>query len=236
MMREESPGAGNSARLDRGSKRVLLIRGSRRSALLACAILVGGSVSAYLAREPILRAIGHQLVHADPAQPSDAILVLAGGVFDRELEAADLYLRGLAPLVLMTREPEPRVLATLRARGVHLENSLALRRRVLHELGVPADRIHILDGVVTSTHDEAEAARDWAARSGATSLIVVTSSFHTARTRFVLRAVFEDAGVVLRVVPASASDFDPDTWWTRRTSMRDGLIEWQKMIFYRIWY
>lgn len=213
------------------------MRAWRRSFLFVFAILICGTAAAYFAREPILRAIGHQLVHADPVEPSDAVLALAGGVFDRELEAADLYLRGMAPLVLMTREPEPGVFAALRDRGVDVENSLDLRRRVMVELGVPADRIHVLDGIVYSTRGEAEAALGWAAAHGATSLLIVTSSFHTARTRYVFRAVFdEDTGVTLRFVPASASDFDPETWWTRRNTLREGLIEWQKLIFYRLWY
>lgn len=205
-------------------------------ALVLVILTTGIAGATWLARVPILRAIGHQLVHADPVAPSDAILVLSGGRFDRELEAADLYSRGLAPIVVMTREPEAGVLEVLRARGVRVESSLELRQRVLEELGVPAASIDVLDGLVRSTQDEAEAARRWAASRGASSLLVVSSSFHTARARRVFLKVFRDTGVAVRFVPAASSDFDPETWWTDRVTLRDGLFEWQKVLFYRVWH
>lgn len=208
----------------------------RRLLLLVICAIGAGAVGVYVARAPILRAIGHQLVHADPVAPSDAILVLSGGRFDRELEAADLFAGGLAPRVLMTREPEAEVFDVLRARGVRVEPSFELRRRVLNELGVTDAAIDVLDGLVRSTRDEALAARGWAGDHGASSLLVVTSSFHTARARRVFVRAFEGSGVTLRFVPASASDFDPDTWWMDRVTLRDGLIEWQKALFYRLWY
>jgi uncharacterized SAM-binding protein YcdF (DUF218 family) len=136
----------------------------------------------------------------------------------------------------MTREAEAPVIGTLRARGVAVEPVLDLRRRVLTELGVPPDRITVLDDIVSSTHDEAEGARRWMAGAGATRLIVVTSSFHTARTRYIFRTVLRDTGIRLQLVPASASNFDPDAWWTSRVTLREGLFEWQKMVFYRLWY
>jgi uncharacterized SAM-binding protein YcdF (DUF218 family) len=215
--------------------RVLNSAWCRRTLALAvgCALAVAG---AYAAREPLLRALGHQLVHADVPVPSDAIVMLSGGYFDRELEAADLYLRGLAPLVVMTRQAETPVVEALRARGVRIEPGFDVGRRVLIELGVPPGSIDVLDGLMASTHQEAEALREWAAHRGVRSLIVVTSSFHTARARYVFRLVFGDAPVRLQFVPASASGFEPDTWWMDRVTLRQGLIEWQKMLFYRAWY
>jgi uncharacterized SAM-binding protein YcdF (DUF218 family) len=211
-------------------------RPTRRLLLLVACALVASAAVIYVVRAPVLRAIGHQLVHADPVAPSDAILVLSGGVFERELEAAELFLQGVAPLVIMTREPEVPVFQALRARGVRMEPNFELRRRVLEELGVPPSRVTTLEGVVRSTQDEAEAARNWARAHGATSLLVVTSSFHTARARRTFLRVFRESGIMIRFVPASASGFDPDTWWQDRVTLREGLFEWQKALFYRVWY
>lgn len=207
----------------------------RRAGVLA-GVLVVLAAGLWTVRAPILRAIGHQLVHSDPVEPGDAIVVLAGGQLDRELEAADLFARGLAPVVVLTREPEARMLGVLRNRGVHLDDSLEVRTRVLVSLGVPPPSVVILDGVVQSTHDEAVLARAWASRRSASRLIVVTSSFHTARARREFLRVFQDSGVRVSMVAASASDFDPDTWWTDRTNLRQGLFEWQKTVFYWVWY
>ena len=175
-------------------------------------------------------------MHHDPLESSDAILVLAGGVFDRELEAADLFNRGLASQVLLTAEPDPAVFAELRNRGVRVETSLELRQRVLNQLGVPRERVHVLPGIVAATVHEAEAAARWSDQNQARSLIVVTSTFHTARARHVFRQVFADRPVTLRFAPASKSDFQPDTWWRQRNTLRDGLFELQKTLFYRLRY
>src|SRR6266566_2200508 len=66
-----------------------------------------------------LLGAGRLLVVADPLPPrADAIVILAGSVPDRTLEAADLYRAGLAPRVVVTRERLPRGQAAMRARGV----------------------------------------------------------------------------------------------------------------------
>src|SRR5207245_31788 len=71
-----------------------------------------------------LLGAGRLLVAADPLPPrADAIVILAGSVPDRTLEAADLYRAGLAPRVVVTRERLPRGQAALRARGVRLPES-----------------------------------------------------------------------------------------------------------------
>jgi uncharacterized SAM-binding protein YcdF (DUF218 family) len=209
----------------------------RRQRVLAAILMVATAGGfAYAAHVPILTWLGHQLVHEDDLEPSDALLVLAGGVFDRELEAADLYTAGLAPRVLMTAEPDPDVFTELRRRHVRVESSIERRRRILIELGVPEGRITVLPGLVAATVHEAEAARQWADQAQPRSLIVVTSSFHTARSRFIFNDVFAGRPVTLRFAAARASDFQPDTWWQRRNTLRDGIFELQRTLFYRLRY
>lgn len=207
----------------------------RRLGLLA-GVLVVLAAAAYAFHVPLLTWVGRQLVHQDVAVPSDAILVLAGGVFDRELEAARLFAEGMAPTVLMTAEADPDVFTELRARSVRVESSLELRKRVLIELGVPPERVLVLPGLVSATVHEAQAARRWADRTRAGSLLVVSSSFHTARARYVFRRVFEGAAVTLRFVPAGKSDFQPDSWWKRRHTLRDGVFELQRTLYYFVRY
>jgi uncharacterized SAM-binding protein YcdF (DUF218 family) len=207
----------------------------RRLLLMAASLVLVG-LSLYVARVPLLTWIGGLLVHQDALEPSNAILVLAGGVFDRELEAAELYRAGLAPMVLMTREPDPDVLTLLRERHVRVESSLDLRMRVLTELGVPPAHITVLPGTVLATVHEAQAARRWAEQARPRSLIVVTSSFHTARSRFIFLDQFDGLDVTLRFAAARMSDFQPQTWWQRRNTLRDGVFELQRTLFYRLRY
>jgi uncharacterized SAM-binding protein YcdF (DUF218 family) len=200
---------------------------------IALVLLLGG----YAARTPILRWIGAQLVHADSLAASDAIAVLAGGTPGREIEAADLYVAGYAPEIVLTTEPESTSLELLRKRGIKVPTALEQRLWYLTQLGVPAERVTVLDEErVTSTNQEAYLLVRWAERRRARSLIVVTSRFHSARARYTLGRAFASSPVVVRVRPASADDFDPETWWRDRATLRTGIFEWQRLILYRLRY
>jgi hypothetical protein len=72
---------------------------SRRTLLVAVALAVGVVV---LATVLGLRVTGRYLLVADPVEASDAILVMDGPPPARDVEAAMLYRRALAPLVVLS--------------------------------------------------------------------------------------------------------------------------------------
>ena len=199
-----------------------------------CVLTAGLGALGVWQRASVLTWIGGQLVHSDPLQRADAILVLAGGAPERELEAADLYHAGFAPRILLTRDSEHPGVALLKARGISTPSDLEERLRYFRELGVPAASIVVLDGLAESTAHEAVLVRDWVRSQPLTSLIVVTSAFHTGRARLAFLREFGGSGVTLMFRPASADEFRPDTWWKSRVTLRNGLIEWQKQVLYRL--
>ena len=211
-------------------RRVLAVMG------LALAVVLALGGATYLLRAPILTWIGAQLVYTDPMSPADAIVVLAGGSPERELAAVDLYAAGFARRIVLTREPEPPALEILQQRGVRLPRNIDERQRYLRELGVATEHITVLDRMIQSTIDETDVVSRWAGGAGATRLILVTSPFHTSRARFIFERAFAGTGIRLLYHAAAADEFRPETWWQNRVSLRNGLIEWQKAIFYRVWY
>lgn len=70
---------------------------------LAVALVTGIVALARIA----LPAVGLFLLVADPLEPSDAIFLLEGGTPARELEAAALYRRGYAPVVVVVQGRDP---------------------------------------------------------------------------------------------------------------------------------
>ncbi|HEV7733105.1 MAG TPA: YdcF family protein [Candidatus Binatia bacterium] len=172
---------------------------------------------------------GRVLVVADPLPPhADAIVVMAGSVSDRVLEAARLYRLGLAPLVVITHERLPRGGATLRARGVHLPESHELARRGLRDLGVPDDAIRDLPRRARSTRSEARVLARWACKDHVKSLIVVTSPSHTLRARLLLRqALVPSVDVTVR--PAPAAMYRGGRWWRDRRVAKEVLSEYEKL-------
>ncbi len=191
---------------------------------------------AYLARARVLTWVGSQLVHADPLEPADALVVLGGGVSDRVIEAADLYLADYAPLVVLTRPPEPSGLSVLKRRGVKVESTIERQLRYFRELGVPESGVTVLSETVISTDQEASLVARWAQKRDLQSLIIVTSRFHTGRSHFIFDRMFRDTGITIRIHPSRFKRFDPESWWQSRQRLREGLFEFQKLIFYRLRY
>jgi uncharacterized SAM-binding protein YcdF (DUF218 family) len=73
-----------------------------RRALVSVALIVVVGLATPL----LLPALGRFLVTEDPAEHADAIVVLAGSYPDRVLEGVELYRQGLAPRIILCREPE----------------------------------------------------------------------------------------------------------------------------------
>ena len=202
-------------------------------AVTLAAVAVLGFV-VYQLRVPLLTQVGGLLYHEDPLAPADAIAVLGGGRLDRVVEAADLFAAGYAPIVLLTRMPEVPIIAELQARGLDVSTELELRLGYLEALGVPRDATTVLQRVVESTQAEAELIAEWAESRQFGRIIVVTTGFHTSRTRFVFDRTLRGRPTEILVRPSSTSGIGPTTWWHTRSHRRDGLIELQKYAYYRV--
>jgi uncharacterized SAM-binding protein YcdF (DUF218 family) len=195
-------------------------------ALLAAALMT------WALSPTLLTAAGSQLIHSDPLQRADVIVVLAPFV-DRVMEAADLYRQGYAPLVIVTRASRDIGEQELIDRGV-IKSAENQRRDALIALGVPAASIVILDGLADSTADEALKFAEWASRRPIRRAIVVTSPPHTARSRLAFMRAVENLAIEVLMRPSTRNRFRSDTWWRGRDTLRDGVLELQKLVYYRL--
>jgi uncharacterized SAM-binding protein YcdF (DUF218 family) len=203
-------------------------------ALVATCVLLG---SLYIARSPVLSWLGSLMVAADPIQTADAIVILDGSYFgEREIVATDLYKDGYASRIIVTLGYEPQSSEILRQRSVRPASPKEFKLLLLRELGVPDDAIVVLEEGVESTFDEANLVADWVDGANIGSLILVTTRFHSARALYIFQRVFGDRNVRLTMYPTSVDYFNPDTWWQNRTTLRIGLFELQKLLFYRLIY
>jgi uncharacterized SAM-binding protein YcdF (DUF218 family) len=172
---------------------------------------------------------GRFLVVADPLPRSaDAIVVLAGSIPDRVLEAADLYRAGVAPRVVVTREQLRRAEAVLHARGVILAESDQETLAALHRLGVPEGATRRLVRRNTSTESEAATIARWACRHRLRRLVAVTSRAHTRRARLILARALGPR-VALAVRPSRYDRFRAGRWWRNRRDAKTVLDEYEKL-------
>jgi len=188
-----------------------LERGGILSSLIALLFLVLLCGALYLARRPLLRFAGESWIVDESLDHADAIIVLSDDNFyaDRVTRAAELMREGKAPLVV--------------ASGRRLRPYAGIAELMQHDLierGVAKEKIISFPQDADNTRDEAEALKDLVLEKKWTSVLIVTSNYHTRRARYIFRHVFPQ-GVALAVVSARDGDFDPQQWWEKRKSFKE---------------
>lgn len=161
---------------------------------------------------------GEFLVRVDTPVKSDGIIVLAGDGYGNRIRAgAELAKQGYAPIVLAS--------GAAWIYGV-CECDLAIEYAVKH--GYPRALFEPLRNEATSTDAEARTIFTEAQRRGWKSILIVTSDYHTRRTRMILNRL-KPEGLRLSVYAAPDRFFRPHEWWWHRESRKTFLTEWAKL-------
>jgi uncharacterized SAM-binding protein YcdF (DUF218 family) len=92
----------------------------------------------------------------------------------------------------------------------------------------------VLPHPVDNTADEAAQTRPVALQRGWTSLIVVTSKYHTRRTGYAFEREFAGTSVRIQVKGSRHDRVSPDGWWRSRSDLRYVVSELQKLVAYRL--
>ncbi len=185
-------------------------RGGLIGRLAGLVFLALVALGLFVFRGPILRAAGNWLVVSDPLEPSNAIIMLSGDDIqgDRAARAAQLYKAGWAPVIV--------------ASGAEIRSYLSEADIEMHDLqldGVPRSAILPFRQHATYTLQEAKDLLSLCQAEHWKRVIVVTSNFHTRRSRYIFRHVFPRS-ITVRVTPAPDVRFDPDDWWESRHGMK----------------
>ncbi|HVT29989.1 MAG TPA: YdcF family protein [Lacipirellulaceae bacterium] len=179
----------------------------------------------------MLRNAASLWIVSDPVTRADAIVVLGGNFHFRPLVAADLYRRGLAGKILVSRTPE-----AYQDREDRIPADAELNRAALLKLGIPPAAIEEFGNASTSTRDEAAALKGWSERSGAKSVIVPTEIFSARRVRWIFRRELSGTGVTIAVPSFEPPEYTAKEWWRSErgvTAFRDELF---KYLYYRLRY
>lgn len=170
---------------------------------------------------------------------ADALLILSGSADheQRAAEGAAEYLRGAAPIILITDDAQ---------RGgwddMEKGNPLFVERirRKLVARGVPAEAIVQLPGTVSGTIDEAEALAKAAEERGLKRVVLVTSEFHSRRALWTFEriAAARAEGLEVGVFIAEPDHRYPNrwTWWLSPRGVRTVAGEYVKFAAYWLFY
>jgi uncharacterized SAM-binding protein YcdF (DUF218 family) len=195
--------------------------------LLVPAAFVVLLIVVYLLRAPILTGLAKALVVSDPLQHADIIYVMGGDASSRPLYAAELYKRGLAPRVVI-----PRTEVTPAEKLGAMPNESDAAVHVMVTRGVPPEAITELSppGGSTSTVDDARLLAEYAQQQHIQRAIVVTSAFHSRRTRWVIRHQRPPVPFRIMMAPVEDFGFDETNWWKAERGMLNYIQEYIKFV------
>ena len=187
-------------------------------------------------RVPILMKLGQYLIVEQKAKRADLIVCLAGGDVERPLATVDAYEQGLAPYVFRAREEKPDGLDYLKKKVKDYPTGFDLFELVMRGFDIPDKVILASDKSVDSTMDEARLVRKVVLDRGFKSVIIITSRIHSRRAWLIFKKVFQDDKVEIISLPSRYQLFNPKDWWKKRKYVREVIIEYEKLIYYRFAY
>ena len=177
------------------------------------------------------------LIKETPLLHSDVIVVLGGSASYRERarEAAQLFMQGRSERIVITNDNLQGSWSSEQQRNPFFyERS----RDELIGAGVARERIDVLMTPVSSTHEEALLLKQYAAGRNISSILIVTSPYHTRRAQLAFSRVFRNSPVQIGVVSAKSGMESPSplTWWLTSRGWKSVPLEYAKMVYYFVKY
>jgi len=157
------------------------------------------------------RLLGRWLVVETPLREVDLVVTL-GGDRGRQAMAVKLLQQGLARQVLFT--------------GADVQP---------HDyqcLGVPTGQVMALPVLASTTYEEAIAMRQIVQAHSISSVLIVTSSYHTRRVYWTFERVFRGTGVELLIASVPPRGFTMEAWWKSYMGRKSVLIEYMGLAYY----
>lgn len=181
--------------------------------------------------------LARSLVVRVPVSKADAIVVMSGSATFRERarHAAALFNEGRAPRIVLTNDYLKSSWSQEEQRNpYYYERS----RDELRRAGVPDDKIAVIMVPITGTYDEVVLLKQYSDANHLSSLLVVTSAYHSRRVLWTFRHVFQGTGKLIGIDPAEPGVETPAvaTWWLHRLGWEMVPKEYVKLLGYWIRY
>jgi hypothetical protein len=196
-------------------------------ALIVLACVIASVVPTIRMR--FLRAAGWALVvHRQPVQSADIIVIAIDTDGAGTLEAADLIHGGISTRVAIFTDPPDEMDREFIRRGIPYEDAAAVSARQLRSLGV--QNIEQIPRSVAGSEEEGDMLPVWCDQHHFRSVVVVTTPDHSRRLHRILARSMQGHQTSVTVQPTRYSTFDPDHWWETRGGTRTEIIELEKLL------
>ena len=179
------------------------------------------------------------LIVEQPLDRADAIVVLSGSetYIERVEEAASLYKAGVSSKILLTNDGRRGGWDESEKRNPYF---FERARWELIRSGVPKTAIEVLMSPGDGTFGEAHTVIDNAVRSNQTSILIVTSPYHTRRALWTYQKIDSTINRHLALGMKSASNGHQSPkwydWWLYSTGWKTIASEYAKLAYYNMRY
>lgn len=165
--------------------------------------------------------VGSALKTTVPIDNPSLLIVVSGDKGNRIKTAANLYHNGYGKIIFIS------------GNVIYQNHSITtLMKEHAISLGVPSEHIIATDNA-TSTWVNAQQARAYYDSSPFNNAILVTSHFHTYRTLWTFKKIFQDTPVQFGIIGAE-DDIDYQNWWKNHEHTQKILTEWCSVIVYHL--
>lgn len=179
----------------------------------------------------IVPKFGQWLVVEDELQESDIIVVLMGSVYDRILEAVDLYDEGYSDRIVLINSYIAAKDIIIN-RGIKVYGNTLISKMTATDLGIPEEDVLILEGNSRSTQDEALTIKEYIRNNREIeSIILVTSKYHSGRAKKIFKKALSVLDREIDIY-SSPSKYDPSNvnqWWRNREDFQWVVFEYLKL-------
>jgi hypothetical protein len=177
-------------------------------------------------RRAALRSAGRLLVAADDVRPADVLAMDVESGPAGALKVSDLYRAQPSATVALLMPDETRLHEELKRRGIVMPNLIL---EILLQLGVPNDAVIEIPAGEGGTTETTAALAAWARAHADKQVLVVVGPSHGRRFRRALRRSWPEGQRAAAVVTTPYALFRADDWWQTRTTVREGLVELEKL-------
>lgn len=168
--------------------------------------------------------LGSFLIVNDELHKADAIVVFSGDNGQRTEKGVELLKEGLGDYLILSG-------------GIVYDDVTMAKLMKNHamKLGVPEEKI-LIDDKASTTHENAEFTKKIIEENNFKSIIVVTSEYHSRRSKLAMKKVLENTlvdGEKIEVMVAHSTEEKFTTkWWTSGNSVLIVISEYLKLMGY----
>jgi hypothetical protein len=203
-----------------------MIRLASRLVIVVFVLALGAVALVPAARRTVLTGVGQHLSAADVPGAADLLAMDVESGFAGAIKVGDLYRDHKAAAVGVLVPKQTALDDALRSRRIVLPDTMT---DVLTQLGIPKHAVVQIPAGEGGTTETTEALAAWSRANPTGRVIVVVGPSHGRRYRRTLRRVWPAGHPEPRVVTTQYALFRAGDWWTSRTTLREGLVEVQKL-------